>query len=86
MSASCRDWPRNQRLTHALDAAIHEAHSVHRSPGRAALRFRDFTYRTQTSCVVSRIGQGGVPRGTLGYRRCREDGPVLSRPNAVGSA
>ena len=34
---------RNQRLTRALGAAMHEAHSVHRRTGKAARRFRDFT-------------------------------------------
>ena len=40
---------RNQRLVRALGAAMHEAHSVHRRTGKAARRFRDFTYRTRKS-------------------------------------
>ena len=40
---------RNQRLTRALGAAMHEAHSAHRRTGKAARRFRDFTYRTRKS-------------------------------------
>ena len=45
---------RNQRLTRALGAAMHEAHSVHRRTGKPARRFRDFTYRTRKSWSRSR--------------------------------
>ena len=45
---------RNQRLVRALGAAMHEAHSVHRRTGKAARRFRDFTYRTRKSWSRSR--------------------------------
>ena len=45
---------RNQRLVRALGAAMHEARSVHRRTGKAARRFRDFTYRTRKSWSRSR--------------------------------
>ena len=45
---------RNRRLVRALGAAMHEAHSVHRRTGKAARRFRDFTYRTRKSWSRSR--------------------------------
>ena len=45
---------RNQRLVRALGGAMHEAHSVHRRTGKAARRFRDFTYRTRKSWSCKR--------------------------------
>ena len=53
MSASCWDW-RAISVWCALGAAMHEAHSVHRRTGKAARRFRDFTYRTRKSWSRSR--------------------------------
>ena len=40
---------RNRRLVRAVGAAMHEAQTVHRRTGKAARRFRDFTYRTRKS-------------------------------------
>ena len=40
---------RNARLVRALGTAMREARSAHRHTGRAARRFRDFTYRTRKS-------------------------------------
>ena len=40
---------RNARLVRALGAQMHRAQAAHRRTGKAARRFRDFTYRTRKS-------------------------------------
>ena len=45
---------RNERLVHAIGAQMRQAQAAHRRTGKAARRYRDFTYRTRKSWSRSR--------------------------------
>jgi len=61
---------RNARLVRAIGAPLHEAYEEHHRSGRAARRFRDFSYRTRKSWSRSRrvvgkaeyLAKGANPR------------------------